>query len=93
MPGPSALLARAVSSPRLLTAFARRRRRRDGACRHVAALYPQLLERLVIVNAPQARLWSRNVYSFPQLLKVSIPSPERCVAGPPNKDADGGPWR
>ena len=49
--------------------------------RHVAALYPQLLEKLVVVNAPQASLWSRNVFSFPQLLKVRAPSMRRGCKG------------
>ena len=36
----------------------------------MAELYPELLERLVVINAPMARLWSRNVFYYPQLFMV-----------------------
>ena len=42
-----------------------------------AAGAPVVAQRLQLPPAPQG--WH--------------PGPERCVAGPPNKDADGGPWR
>jgi len=41
---------------------------------HVAALYPEILDKLVVVNAPLAKLWTRNVYYYPQLFMVSTPS-------------------
>ena len=33
-------------------------------------MYPEILDKLVVVNAPMAKLWSKNVFYYPQLFMV-----------------------